>query len=98
MRQETETRCERCGGYAVPEGRTVHPYCDVDDRTMLLQLLASLTLVENMGDVADDVLHVLKWAGIEVGIDGEWSEEVADALGRMGITTIYGTEVGEERG
>jgi hypothetical protein len=62
------------------------------DRETLLQLIASLTLCDHMGDVANDVDIVLK----RLGISFEWDElsEVGDKLGEMGITTLYGTSIG----
>lgn len=65
-----------------------------DYRTILLQLIGSLTLADHMGDVSNDVDTALKRCGYEVEWD-EWSD-----LGRwcaqQGITTLYGTSLGSE--
>lgn len=64
----------------------------MDHKQLLLQLIASLTLADHMGDVANSVTFVLK----KLGYDWEWEEwyELRNHLGRAGITTLYGTEVG----
>lgn len=65
---------------------------EIDYRTLLLQLIGSLTLCDHMGDVSNDVDFVLKKLGIEIE---DWDEmyELASKLGEMGITTLYGTEL-----
>ena len=64
------------------------------DRELLLSLLASLTLCDHMGDVADDVGHVMEQLGIECEDTGEWGLDVARALHLLGVKTLYGTEIG----
>jgi hypothetical protein len=66
------------------------------ERELLLQLIASITLADNLGDVADDVDTVLKRLGIEVEGDGvDFWEDVRATLGKMNVTTLYGTKIGE---
>lgn len=93
-------RCSRCGGAlwdADERDAGIHSSCDVTDRTMLLQLCASMTLAEHSGDIADDVYKVLFWAGVVVeASDGDWQSDVQKALHRMGIGTVYGSSVGDE--
>jgi hypothetical protein len=68
---------------------------EIDYRTLLLQLCASLTLCDHLGDVLDDVLFVLRALEME---PAEWDDlaDIGRALGQQGITTLYGTSLGEE--
>lgn len=63
-------------------------------RELILSLIASLTLCDHMGDVADDVNETLKRLGVTI----EWDEwhDLGRALGKMGVTTLYGTPIGED--
>lgn len=72
-----------------PESPTTPDY-----KTILLQFIASLTLADHLGDVGNDIGEVLKQIGLEI----EWDEpsDLGTALGKMGITTLYGTELGED--
>lgn len=66
---------------------------------ILLQLCASLTLGDHMGDVGDDVVEALKRAGVPMLEDEDsegWTDDVAKTLHARGITTLYGTPVGGE--
>ena len=68
----------------------------VDYRQMLLQLCGSLTLCDHMGDVSNDVLEVLTRLGMpESVLNAEW-EEVGKELGKLGVTTLYGTKLYHE--
>lgn len=60
------------------------------DEKLFLQFLASLTLCDHMGDVANDIEQVLGIAGIDLG---EWGDlnELHDRLAERGITTLYDT-------
>ena len=60
-------------------------------RGILLQLVASLTLAEHMGDVATCVRVTLNRLGMEI----DWADldELALALGKMGVTTLHGTKM-----
>lgn len=67
------------------------------DRDILLSLCGSLTLCDHMGDVADDVYEALKRAGVTVEDDGgDWNETVANTLHKMGVKTLYDTELSSE--
>jgi hypothetical protein len=76
---------------------------DLTDRELLLQLLGSLTLCDHMGDVADDVLHVIRQLGIPTSsptpfdgiqlVEGGWRVEVRATLRAMGVRTLYGTSL-----
>lgn len=65
------------------------------DRDILLQLIASLTLCDHMGDVCDSIQKTLDLLSIKVD---EWNDlyELGSVLGKMGITTLYGTELWDE--
>lgn len=69
------------------------PVTEIDYRALLLQFVASLTLADHMGDVGTDVNMVLERIGVEI----EWEDwpELGRALGRMGVTTLYGTPLGD---
>lgn len=65
-------------------------------KDLLLPLLASLTLSDNLGDVGDDVYHVMKKLGIKYEDSGDWQSEVSFALHLLGVKTLYGTTLGGE--
>lgn len=60
-----------------------------DYRQILLCLICSLSLCDNMSDVAGDVGTALKQIGEEI----EWDdlEELGEKLRAKGISTLYGT-------
>ncbi len=64
-----------------------------DDRTILLQFIASLTLCDHMGDVSNDVSDVLKKLGPPYD-SWEWDEwhDLSERFRQAGITTLNGTE------
>jgi hypothetical protein len=64
------------------------------DRDILLSLLASLTLCDNMSDVAGDIQQVMACLG-EPWSSIEWGdlEELGDEFGKRGLVTLYGTEL-----
>ena len=66
-----------------------------DHKKLLLQLIGSLTLCDHMGDVSNDVSEVLKRLGMEAKEWNEWCE-LGHLLGDMGITTLYGSEIGHK--
>lgn len=66
----------------------------MSDRDLLLKFIASLTLCDHMGDVSNDVTEVLKFLGLEIEWD-EWSD-LGNALAKMGITTLNGTDLTPE--
>lgn len=61
----------------------------MDYKYLLIKFVASLTLCEHMGDVADDIETVLDLLGLEL----EWEDldELREKLHKMGVTTLYGT-------
>lgn len=63
------------------------------EREILLSLCASLTLADHMGDVSEDVIEALRRAGITVE-DRPWPQDVTHALHKLGVKTLYGTELG----
>lgn len=67
---------------------------EADLRKLLLQFIASLTLADHMGDVGNDVAVVLK----RLGFNWDWDDfdDLAKHLRREGITTLYGTEIGND--
>jgi hypothetical protein len=60
-----------------------------DYRTLLFQFIASLTLADHMGDVAEDIDYVLD----EVGFIDVWNDldELGAILAKQNITTLYGS-------
>lgn len=67
------------------------PVTATDYRTLLLAFIASLTLADHMGDVSNEVEEVLRCLGLKI----EWDEmhELGTALGKMGVTTLYGSDL-----
>lgn len=63
-------------------------------RNLILQFIASLTLCDHMGDVADDIARVLKEAGLKLDYDD--LTDLGHKLGKLGITTLYGTQLNDE--
>ncbi len=65
----------------------------MNHKKLLLELLASLTLCEHMGDVSNEISTVLT----RLNIDLEWDDfsELGRKLADMGITTLMGTKLGE---
>jgi hypothetical protein len=64
------------------------------DRELLLSFIASLTLADHMGDVADDVNCVLKRLGMEIEWD-EWAD-LGDEMAKLGVKTLYGTSLRDD--
>jgi hypothetical protein len=62
------------------------------ERQLLLQLIASLTLCDHQGDVADVINSALKKVGLELEWD-TWSD-LRHKLHELGITTLHGTTIG----
>jgi hypothetical protein len=65
-------------------------------RVVLLQLIASLTLCDHMGDVGNDVTEALKLIGLEIRWD-DWPD-LGRALAKMGVTTLWGTSLDDGDG
>ena len=67
---------------------------DDEGRNLILSFIGSLTLCDHMGDVSNDVDWVLKRLGLEI----EWNEfyELGNALGKMGVKTLYSTSLSDE--
>lgn len=66
----------------------------IDHRALLLSFIGSLCLADHMGDAADATVEVLKRMDIRIEWD-DWNELRAK-LGKMGITTLYGTSLVSE--
>lgn len=64
----------------------------IDYKQLLLQFIGTLTLDENTGDVSDSISTILD----RMDMDLEWDDlsDLGDQLGKMGITTLYGTSLG----
>lgn len=76
------------------------PQTAEDYRTLLLQLVGSLTLNDTIGDTRDDIKTVL--ARIEYNVtedpdSDDWLDDVKRQLAKDGITTLYGTCLGDEQ-
>lgn len=70
-------------------------------RDLLLKLIASLTLCDHMGDVSSAVGSALERMGIAYGPkedeeEDDWGVEVRRAMHKLGVTTLHGTDIGEE--
>lgn len=63
-------------------------------RDLVLQLIASLTIADHMGDVAEDIVEALKRLGLG---DLEWQDlsDLGMELGKLGVTTLHGTSLGD---
>jgi hypothetical protein len=72
----------------------------LDYKNLLLQLIASLTLCENDGDISEDCYYALEKMGIEIEECEESYNSMSDiayTLSKMNITTLYGSSLsGEE--
>lgn len=68
-----------------------------DYKTAFYQLLASITLADHLGDVAEDICHALEKVGDTEGRraaeEGELFEQLQELLSERGITTIHGTKI-----
>jgi len=74
---------------------------EVDYRELCLQLLASLTLADNLGDVSEDCDYVREKLGLKNQFLNSFeAEHEDDALKRelhsLGVTTLYGTSIGQD--
>lgn len=63
-------------------------------RDILLMLIGSLTLADHMGDVSGDVSKALKMLGLDIEWD-DWGD-LGKRLAEMGVTTLYGTSLGDD--
>lgn len=70
------------------------------DREILLSFIGSLTLCDHMGDVSNDVDEVLKLVGEQelrdAAGEGDDFSELAKALHKRGVKTLYGTDLSSE--
>ena len=74
-----------------------------DDRTILLQLIGSLTLCDHMGDVSNYMVAALRRAG-RYDLMERWDEDrgydgmrgLRRALHEDGVTTLVGTNLWDE--
>jgi len=70
---------------------------EMDYKELLLKLLASLTLCDHEGDIWDDVNTVLEVLGMKhIGYEAECFGDLGADFAKEGITTIYGTFLGDE--
>lgn len=75
---------------------------EMTDRQILINLIASLSLADHMGDVANDAETALKRAGIpfnysEYEGDEDWWPRLARWLAKEhGATTLYGTTFSDD--
>jgi len=63
-------------------------------KTLIYQFIGSLTLCDDIGGVCDCINEVLEKLGDNI----EWDDlsDLADILGKRGVTTLHGTSLGEE--
>lgn len=65
------------------------------DRDLILSIIASLTLCENTGDMADVISKVLSLLGEPYNkIEWEDLNDLAGKLGDLQIRTLHGTKLG----
>jgi hypothetical protein len=70
-----------------------------DYKNLLLQLIASLTLCENEGDISEDCYYTLEKMGIEIKEAEESYNSMSDisyTLSKMNITTLHGSSLSDE--
>lgn len=68
------------------------------DRDICLKLIASLTLADHMGDVHEDIDQALKLLGTPYDrLEFEKLSDLGTVLGRLGITTLWDTKLGEDQ-
>lgn len=68
-----------------------------EEKELLLSLIASLSLCDNMGDVADDCWTVMRRLEMPVPPDVSDMGELGTWLGRQHhVTTLYGTYLGDD--
>jgi hypothetical protein len=72
----------------------VNETSNTQEHVLLLKFIASLTLADHLGDVADDMRKVMQLAGIDIEWDS-W-DELAEALAERGVTTLYGTTLASD--
>lgn len=66
-------------------------------RDLMLQFIASLTLCDHMGDVSNDVWYVMKKLDLPKSVlDADNFDELRKELHKLGVTTLYGTQIGDE--
>ena len=68
------------------------------EHKLLMELIASLTLADHMGDVSNDVSYVLTKLGLNNVAADDWDgeahfEETMKMLHGLGVTTLYGTSL-----
>lgn len=68
----------------------------IDYREVLLSLIGSLTLADHMGDAANDIWAALRRIGLEPPDTVSDLTDLGQWLGRMGIRTLYGTELSDD--
>lgn len=66
------------------------------EREIILSLVASATLSDNMGDVWDDLRTALKKIGEEELANADIEYELPELLAQRGIKTIYGTSLSDD--
>lgn len=77
---------------------------EADYKKILLSLIGSLTLADHLGDVWDDVSEALDQAGFKTlreAADSNYESEsygaaLAPELHKIGVTTLYGTSLGDD--
>jgi hypothetical protein len=63
-------------------------------KELLLSLIGSLTLADNQGDIAEDIMFVLQQLGPPYD-HLEWEElsDLTRELGKLGVKTLRGTSL-----
>lgn len=65
-------------------------------KQICLELIASLTIADHMGDVSNELYEALRQLGEVPPDDLEELHELGSWLGSKGITTLYGTSMKDD--
>jgi hypothetical protein len=65
-----------------------------DYKKILLQFIASLTLSEDQGEIEEDIAAVFD--AIDMDIEWDDLDDLGRKLGKMGITTLYGSSLEDD--
>lgn len=71
------------------------------ERQVLINLIASLSLCDHMGDAADDAQRALKQIGVDLPESVQWADDWWSALAKFlatehGAETVWGTSLLED--
>ena len=67
---------------------------EITAKDIVLKLLASFTLCDNLGDAWNALENAAKMVGIDMLWDGD--EDLQERLAAMGVTTVNGTSMSKD--